>query len=54
MKKIKAVMPRNFVAKHMQQLCDAQVFTDRKKQQKRGYAKHKKTQSNDWVFAFQL
>ncbi len=51
MKKLKPVLPRNFVAKHMQQLCDAQIFVDRKKQHKRGYSKHKKAQSNnDWVF----
>lgn len=32
---------RNFVAKHMHEVNQSQVFTDRKKALKRGYSKHK-------------
>jgi hypothetical protein len=42
----KKVLPevevRNFVAKHMNDFNKSQTFVDRKKNAKRGYAKHKK------------
>ena len=42
----KKVLPevevRNFVAKHMNDFNKCQTFVDRKKNAKRGYAKHKK------------
>ena len=36
------VVVRNFVAKHMNDVNQSQVFVDRKKNTKRGYTKHKK------------
>ena len=36
------VIMHNFVAKHMHEVNQSQVFTDRKKALKRGYSKHKK------------
>ena len=41
-KTVPEVVIHNFVAKHMHELNKSQVFIDRKKDQKRGYAKHKK------------
>lgn len=35
------VLRHNFVAKHMHEVNQSQVFTDRKKNAKRGYNKHK-------------
>ena len=32
---------RNFVAKHLRQFCKATVEKDRKKEDKKGYVKHK-------------
>ncbi len=36
------VVIHNFVAKHMHEVNQSQVFVDRKKNAKRGYDKHKK------------
>ena len=41
-KKQPEVILHNFVAKHMHEVNKSQVFTDRKKDAKRGYSKHKK------------
>ena len=35
------LVEHNFVAKHMHEVNQSQVFTDRKKALKRGYSKHK-------------
>ena len=44
------VVIHNFVAKHMHEVNKSQVFVDRKKNAKRGYAKHKKGgYSNDYL-----
>ncbi len=40
-KQLPQVEQRNFVAKHMHEINRSQVFTDRKKDLKRGYQKHK-------------
>jgi len=40
-KKLELVI-NNFVAKHMHEVNQSQVFVDRKKNLKRGYEKHKK------------
>jgi len=41
-KKPVEVAMQNFVAKHMHEVNKSQVFTDRKKDLKRGYRKYKK------------
>ena len=41
-KSLPEVVIRNFVAKHMYEVNQSQVFVDQKKDAKRGYAKHKK------------
>ena len=41
-KKKPALVLNNFVAKHMHEVNQSQVFVDRKKDLKRGYEKHKK------------
>lgn len=41
-KQLPEVILHNFVAKHMHEVNRSQVFTDRKKHEKRGYVKHKK------------
>lgn len=41
-KKKPALVLNNFVAKHMYEVNQSQVFVDRKKDLKRGYEKHKK------------
>lgn len=48
------VIIHNFVAKHMHEVNQSQVFVDRKKNAKRGYTKHKKGRySNDYLpFSF--
>lgn len=44
------VVIHNFVAKHMNDFNKSQTFVDRKKNVKRGYAKHKKGgYSNDYL-----
>lgn len=44
------VIVHNFVAKHMHDFNQSQTFIDRKKNAKRGYAKHKKGRySNDYL-----
>lgn len=44
------VVIHNFVAKHMNDFNKSQTFVDRKKNAKRGYAKHKKGgYSNDYL-----
>jgi hypothetical protein len=49
-KTVKEVVIQNFVAKHMYEINKSQVFTDRKKDAKRGYSKHKKGRySNDYL-----
>ncbi|OTG97014.1 hypothetical protein B9T24_06720 [Acinetobacter sp. ANC 4654] len=52
-KKLEIVI-HNFVAKHMHEVNQSQVFIDRKKNAKRGYSKHKKGRySNDYLpFSF--
>ena len=46
-KALPAVVIHNFVAKHMHAVNQSQVFVDRKKEQKRGYSKHKKGRYSD-------
>ena len=41
-KKAPQIVLHNFVAKHMHEVNQSQVFVDRKKDAKRGYQKHKK------------
>ena len=41
-KKAPQLVLHNFVAKHMHEVNQSQVFVDRKKDAKRGYQKHKK------------
>jgi hypothetical protein len=44
------VQIQNFVAKHMNDFNKSQTFVDRKKNEKRGYSKHKKGRySNDYL-----
>lgn len=40
-KKKLEIVVNNFVAKHMHEVNQSQVFVDRKKNAKRGYSKHK-------------
>ena len=42
----------NFVAKHMHEVNQSQVFVDRKKNAKRGYDKHKKGRYSDDYLPF--
>ena len=46
------VVINNFVAKHMHEVNKSQVFTDRKKDVKRGYSKHKKGRYSDDYLPF--
>ena len=46
------VVNNNFVAKHMHEVNKSQVFTDRKKDVKRGYSKHKKGRYSDDYLPF--
>jgi len=46
-KKQPEVMIHNFVAKHMHEVNRSHVFTDRKKNAKRGYSKHKQGRYSD-------
>lgn len=49
-KALPEVVVHNFVAKHMHEVNKSQVFTDRKKDAKRGYSKNKKGRySNDYL-----
>ena len=49
-KQMPEVVVHNFVAKHMNDFNKSQTFVDRKKNAKRGYAKHKKGgYSNDYL-----
>jgi len=49
-KQLPEAVTHNFVAKHMHEVNKSQVFTDRKKDAKRGYSKHKKGRySNDYL-----
>ena len=49
-KAVPEVVIHNFVAKHMHEVNQSQVFVDRKKNAKRGYSKHKKGgYSNDYL-----
>ena len=49
------VVIHNFVAKHMNDFNKSQTFVDRKKNAKRGYAKHKKGgYSNEYPSFFML
>ena len=41
-KAVPELVIQNFVAKHMNDFNQSQTFVDRKKNTKRGYAKHKK------------
>mgnify|MGYP001618243566 FL=1 len=41
-KAVPEMVINNFVAKHMHEVNKSQVFTDRKKDVKRGYNKHRK------------
>lgn len=41
-KRLSMPVLHNFVAKHMHEVNQSQVFVDRKKNLKRGYEKHKK------------
>ena len=41
------VVIHNFVAKHMHEVNNSQVFVDHKKNAKRGYDKHKKGRYSD-------
>lgn len=41
-KAVPEMVINNFVAKHMHEVNKSQVFTDRKKDAKRGYDKHRK------------
>ena len=46
---------RNFVAKYMNDFNKSQTFVDRKKNEKRGYSKHKKGRySNDYLLFYML
>lgn len=46
------VVIHNFVAKHMHEVNQSQVFADRKKNAKRGYDKHKKGRYSDDYLPF--
>lgn len=46
------VVIHNFVAKHMHEVNQSQVFVDRKKNAKRGYDKHKKGRYSDDYLPF--
>jgi len=48
----RSIKQRNFVAKHMLKFNKATVEEDRKKKDKRGYAKHKKNWSDDSSSSF--
>ena len=51
-KALPEVTINNFVAKHMHEVNKSQVFTDRKKDVKRGYDKHKKGRYSDDYLPF--
>ena len=51
-KALPEVAINNFVAKHMHEVNKSQVFTDRKKDVKRGYSKHKKGRYSDDYLPF--
>ena len=51
-KTLPEVAINNFVAKHMHEVNKSQVFTDRKKDVKRGYSKHKKGRYSDDYLPF--
>lgn len=53
-KKLPEVVFNNFVAKHMHEVNQSQVFVDRKKNTKRGYSKHKKGRYSDDYRPFAL
>ena len=46
-KAVPEMVINNFVAKHMHEVNKSQVFTDRKKDVKRGYNKHRKGRYSD-------
>ena len=46
-KKKLEIVVNNFVAKHMHEVNQSQVFVDRKKNIKRGYSKHKQGRYSD-------
>ncbi|WP_173911650.1 hypothetical protein [Acinetobacter sp. Marseille-Q1618] len=46
-KVVPELVTHNFVAKHMHDFNKSQTFVDRKKDAKRGYAKHKKGRYSD-------
>lgn len=45
-KALPQIEQHNFVAKHMHEVNRSQVFTDRKKDLKRGYQKHKQERNS--------
>lgn len=47
-KKKLEIVVNNFVAKHMHEVNQSQVFVDRKKNAKRGYSKQKERYSEDY------
>ena len=51
-KKKLEIVVNNFVAKHMHEVNQSQVFVDRKKNAKRGYDKHKKGRYSDDYLPF--
>ena len=51
-KALPEVAINNFVAKHMHEVNKSQVFTDRKKDVKRGYSKNKKGRYSDDYLPF--
>lgn len=53
-KKQPEIVLNNFVAKHMHEVNQSQVFVDRKKNAKRGYSKHKQGRYSDDYRPFAL
>ncbi|OTG85738.1 hypothetical protein B9T31_10630 [Acinetobacter sp. ANC 4558] len=53
-KNVPQVVIHNFVAKHMHEINKSQVFVDRKKNEKRGYNKHRKGRYSDDYLPFSL
>lgn len=53
-KKKLEIVVNNFVAKHMHEVNQSQVFVDRKKNAKRGYSKHKQERYSEDYRSFCL
>lgn len=53
-KKKPEIVLNNFVAKHMHEVNQSQIFVDRKKNAKRGYSKHKQGRYSDDYRPFAL